>query len=214
LNRLAALALATCACGCGDNIHPPPIDAIEIPDLAVVPAQMTGTETIQVANFDETSCEVVEGCVDAVGERRLLAFSAVTANLGTGSLDLGPVPPDGVSSGIFVWSPCHMHHHVIGFASFELLDQTGSLVINGRKQAFCLEDDEQLTPGHPREFDCLVQGISVGWADVYAADIPCEWIDVTGVPSGTYTVRVAIDPDAQFPDSDRSNNVWVDTVEL
>jgi Lysyl oxidase len=209
---VASLALALCACG--DNEHPPPIDAVGIPDLAVVPSQMTGTETIQNVSFDETSCEVVEGCVDAVGERRLLAFAAVTVNRGTADLDLGPVPPDGVSSGIFVWSPCHMHHHVIGYASFDLLDQTGEVVVTGRKQAFCLEDDEQIEIGHRAKFSCAVQGITVGWADVYAADLPCEWIDVTDVPAGTYTVRVAIDPEAMFPDSDRANNVWVDTVEL
>ena len=212
--KLLLVALALASCACGDNEHPPLIDALGIPDLAVVPAQMTGTETIQNVSFDETSCEVVEGCVDAAGERRLLAFAAVTVNRGTADLDLGPVPPAGVSSGIFVWSPCHMHHHVIGYASFDLLDQTGEVVVTGRKQAFCLEDDEQIDPGHHSKFSCNVQGITVGWADVYAADLACEWIDVTDVPAGTYTVRVAIDPEAMFPDSDRANNVWVDTVEL
>jgi hypothetical protein len=29
-------------------------------------------------------------------------------------------------------------------------------------------------------------------ADVYVAALPCQWIDITGVPDGTYTVRVAI----------------------
>ncbi len=211
---IRACALVACAAvACGDNEHPVLVDA-GIPDLAVVPAQMTGTEVVSTASFGETDCEVVEGCVDAVGERRLLAFSAVTENRGTANLDLGPVPPPGVSSGIFVWSPCHMHHHVIGYASFDLLDATGAVVVTGRKQAFCLEDDEQIVPGRRPTFTCTLQGISIGWADVYAADLACEWIDVTAVPSGTYTVRVAIDPDAQFPDSDRSNNVWVDTVEL
>jgi hypothetical protein len=212
LIRVASLALIIGACG--DNIRPVPADAPALPDLAVVPGQMTGTEAITTASFDGSSCEVVEGCVDAVGERRLLSFATVTENRGTADLDLGPVPPPGVSSGIFVWSPCHMHHHVMGYANFDLLDGSGDVVIAGRKQAFCLEDDEQVVPGRRSQFTCTLQGITVGWADVYAPDLACEWIDVTGVPAGTYTVRVSIDPNEMFPDADRTNNVWVDTVVL
>jgi hypothetical protein len=211
---LRQLALALVIGACGDNIHPPPIDAPAMPDLAVVPGQMTGTEAITMASFDGSSCEVVEGCVDAPGERRLLSFASVTENRGTADLDLGPVPPPGVSTGIFVWSPCHMHHHVIGYANFDLLDGSGDVVVTGRKQAFCLEDDEQIVPGRRSQFTCELQGITVGWADVYATDLACEWIDVTAVPPGTYTVRVSIDPEQMFLDADRSNNVWLDTVEL
>ena len=108
-----------------------------------------------------------------------------------------------------------MHHHVIGYARFDLLDATGGIVVTGRKQAFCLEDDEQIVPGDAsHHYKCNLQGISAGWADVYASDLACQWIDVTDVPAGTYTLRVEIDPDAMFPDEDRSNNSWEDQVAL
>lgn len=212
---LRAALVTLCACAaCGDNRHLP-IDAPPpSPDLAVVATEMTGSELVLNSTFGPTDCEVVEGCVGDVGTRRLLAFNAVTANIGTADLDLGPVPPAGVSSAIFEWSPCHMHHHVIGYATFELRDASDAIVLVGDKKAFCLEDDQQITPGAQKHFSCVLQGITVGWADVYARDLPCQWIDVTGVPSGTYTLRVEIDPNAMFPDSNRANNVWEDTVAL
>ena len=211
--RFALLALVAC----GDNFKAPSDAAIDgavgTPDLQLVAASMDNSMLVTDDTFEPASCEVVEGCIDAPGSRRLLRFDVVTANLGTADLVLGPVPPPGVSEGIFVWSPCHMHHHVMGYAAFTLLDDNGDLVIAGHKQAFCLEDDVQVVPGGPSHgFKCNYQGITVGWADVYDRAQACQWIDVTSVPSGTYTLHVEIDTAMQFPDEDRSNNVWSHTV--
>jgi hypothetical protein len=209
--KLVALAALV---ACGDN-RTRPLDAAPpgIPDLALVAAQMDQSMLVTVDTFEPASCEVVEGCIDAPGNRRLLRFNVVTANLGTADLDLGPTPPPGVSEGIFVWSPCHMHHHVLGYASFTLRDGDDQIVVAGHKQAFCLEDDVQVVPGGPSHgFRCNNQGITVGWADVYDRSQACQWIDVTSVPSGTYTLRVEIDTLMQFPDEDRANNVWSHTV--
>src|SRR5690242_11982356 len=101
-----------------------------MPDLALMGAEMDGTALVTNDTFAADSCEVVEGCIAAPGTRRLLRFDTVTANIGTADLDLGPTPPAGVSSGIFVWSPCHMHHHVAGYADFSLLDN-GTLIVAG-----------------------------------------------------------------------------------
>jgi len=185
-----------------------------LPDLTLVTAEMDGSELVTVETFASTDCEIVEGCVGDVGTRRLLRFDTVTANLGTADLVLGPTPPPGVSSGIFVWSPCHMHHHVAGYAEFTLWagDQ---LVVTGRKQAFCLEDDVQVVPGGPSHgYRCNFQGITVGWADVYDRALPCQWLDVTDVPTGTYTLKVEIDASKAFPDANPANNVWMNTVAL
>ena len=62
-----------------------------------------------------------------------------------------------------------MHHHVTNYASYELVDGDG-VVVTARKQAFCLEDDEQVQLGaQPTGYSCANQGISRGWADVYSA---------------------------------------------
>ena len=209
---------------CGDNLHAPvdaapvdappdaPIDAPWLPDLALVAAEMDGTTVITNTSFAPTDCEVVEGCIDTAGSRRLLRFATVTENRGRVALDLGPTPPAGVSSGIFVWSPCHMHHHVAGYADYELRDGTG-VIVHGRKQAFCLEDDEQVEPlGPSHNFHCTMQGISPGWADVYGNGLPCQWLDITNVAPGTYTLRVTIDGSGVLPDADPTNNEWTTTV--
>jgi len=176
---------------------------------------MTGSERITDEPFTLDSCEVVEGCIATPGLRRLLRFATVTENIGDGDLALGPVPPPGVSAGIFVWSPCHMHHHIAGYASFELRDGSG-VVATGRKQGFCLEDDEQVDPrvGPSHGYNCANQGISPGWADVYGASIACQWIDVTDVPSGSYQLHVIIDDSGVLEDIDHGNNEWWDTVQL
>jgi hypothetical protein len=214
VTRLAVIALLA---GCGDNLAAIDARAIEAPgtpDLALVPSMMDGTLVLTDDTFTASACELVEGCIGDAGTRRLLRFNTVTANLGTADLALGPVPPAGVSSGIYVWSPCHMHHHVAGYADFSLWAGT-DMVIAGHKQAFCLEDDTQIVPGGPSHgFRCNLQGITVGWADVYSRTQPCQWIDVTDVPPGTYTLKVEIDVSKQFPDEDRSNNMWMTNVVL
>jgi len=219
---VAVLAAVAAVAACGDNIHPSQLgDAARadttsnlLPDLAAVPAQMDGTLVITNDTFAATDCEIVEGCVGAVGSRRLLRFTAAVANLGTADLDLGPTPPPGVSEGIFVWSPCHMHHHIAGFADFELWDAT-QLIVAGHKQGFCIEDDEQVAAGGPsHHYNCTMQGITVGWADVYARGLPCQWIDISDVAPGTYTLRVVFDVGGVLPDSDPTNNTWMTTVAL
>jgi hypothetical protein len=206
---MVRFAVAALVAACGDNLHE--VDApAPLPDLAVVGAEMDGTVAISDAPFTADSCEVVEGCA-VPGVRRLLRFATVTENRGPGDLLLGAVPPPGVSNGIFVWSPCHMHHHVMNYASYELRDATG-VVTTGHKQGFCLEDDEQIGSGPSHHYNCNFQGISPGWADVYGNGLPCQWVDITDVVPGTYTLRVVVDPLGVLADSDASNNEWTTSV--
>jgi hypothetical protein len=160
--------------------------------------------------FVDTDCEVVEGCVGAPGLRSLVRFDTVSANLGTADLVVGAPPPPGESNDIFEWSPCHMHHHVRNYASYELLDSDSTVVLTGRKQAFCLEDGEEIVPGiRAFGYDCTNQGITRGWADVYSRFLSCQWLDVTGIPSGTYTLRVTVNPLHTLPESDYDNNTFM-----
>ncbi len=180
-----------------------------IPDLQFVSAEMAQTVTITNDDFRDTDCEVVEGCVGAAGGRTLLRFDTVSANRGTTDLVLGVPPPPGQSNDVFEWSPCHMHHHVRNFASYELLDATGTVVLTARKQSFCLEDVESIQPGiPPTGYSCTDQGITRGWADVYSRFLSCQWIDITGVPAGTYTLRVVVNPLRTLPESNYDNNTF------
>lgn len=141
------------------------------------------------------SCSLYEGCVGGTGWRRVLRFDTKTANLGARDLLLG-VPanhPD-----LYSYSPCHEHHHFDNYASYMLLDPVDdSVVAEGHKQAFCLLDfDSWAWEGMSRQEDgtytCINQGLSLGWSDTYGASLDCQWIDVTGVEPGEYTLRMEI----------------------
>jgi hypothetical protein len=203
---LAGLGAVT---GCG---HPagPAIDApMGIPDLQFVAAEMTQSVLITRNDFLPDACEVVESCVGAPGGRTLLRFDTVSANRGTADLVVGVPPPPGESNDVFEWSPCHMHHHVRNYASYELLDATGTVVLTARKQSFCLEDDENIQPGvPPTGYSCTDQGITRGWADVYSRYLPCQWIDITDVAAGTYTLRVVANPLRTLRESNYDNNTF------
>jgi hypothetical protein len=231
MSRLACAAIATLA-ACGDNRTPevdsdaPPDLATDasvvdsdapagaLPDLTLIAAQMNNSVVVTQDVFLPNSCEVLEQCVGASGTRKLLRFDTVTANLGTADLDLGVPPPAGTSDAVFTWSPCHGHHHVTGYAVYELRDDQ-DVVLSGHKQAFCLQDIQQIRPGAPSHgFNCGKQGMSAGWADIYGRALSCQWIDITDVPSGTYTLRVHVNPSGMLPDSDLANNEYTLSVPI
>jgi hypothetical protein len=184
-----------------------------LPDLQVDLTTLASEITLGEQDFTADSCEIMEGCIASAGTRRLLGFSVKTPNLGTADLDFG----DPANNPAFVFSPCHGHYHLRGYASYRLLDANGATVVTGRKQAFCLLDLERqdFPLGSPSgRFSCDNQGISVGWADIYTNGLPCQYLDVTDVPPGNYTLEVTINPDHIFPELDYSNNTARTPVRL
>jgi hypothetical protein len=183
-------------------------------DLQLIAAEMASSLVVTVDVFAPDDCAVIEGCVGAAGRRSLLRFDTVTVNRGTADLIAGVPPAPGQSAGVFQWSACHQHHHVADYASYELIGDAGSVVI-GRKQSFCLEDDQQVSPGAPpARYTCRNQGISRGWADVYGRFLPCQWLDVTDLPPGGYTLRVVVNPLNTVVESDTTNNVFTVRAQL
>jgi len=121
-------------------------------------------------------------------------------------------------AGIFTYHPTHGHIHFDRFAEYKLREVTagngvGNTIGSGVKRSFCLLDLAAYNlslpgaPGAGQYAGCgQIQGISVGWADVYANSLPDQWIDVTAVPSGTYWLEVTADPDNQLSEADENNN--------
>jgi len=157
-------------------------------------------------------CEVDEGLITA-GTHRLLRFGTETRNIG-GIDMLVPTPQE--RPDLFEFQECHGHYHFLGFANYRLLDSIGEEVAAGRKVSFCLLDtirwDSASNP-NPR-YDCNVQGIQAGWADVYDAGLPGQWIDITGLPAGTYTLEVTMNPDQIIEEADYTNNTTSLQVEI
>src|SRR5258705_1460680 len=91
--------------------------------------------------FASNDCDVVEGCA-TVGTRRLLNFNTECRNLGPVDLNMG----DPANNPLFHWAPCHGHYHFEDFAVYRLLNASGTIVITGRKMAFCMEDTVRWSP--------------------------------------------------------------------
>ncbi|HKQ39608.1 MAG TPA: lysyl oxidase family protein [Verrucomicrobiae bacterium] len=178
------------------------------PDL-----QVWGPSTrpyVDYRSFPTDSCEVREGCTQP-GTRRLLHFEAESRNYGTADLVFG----DPAQNPRFVWDPCHNHYHFGQFMNYRLLDTQGNVVLEGRKVGFCLEDTVKWDPNAGvQRYNCGYQGIQRGWADRYTYDVPCQFLDITGVAPGTYILDIIVDPLNFIPELDDSNNETQVTVEI
>ncbi len=175
-------------------------------DLIVDPNTLTTSLQLRWEYLAPTSCAIVEGCSPAGGYRKLLRFSTQTANIGNQDVFLG----NPASNPLFHFSPCHGHYHFGEYAQHAMLNGSGQEVAPGFKNGFCLLDslryiNDPNVPTSPA-YNCGNQGLQRGWSDVYTRGLDCQWIDVTNVPDGTYTLRVTVNPDKVIPEVDYDNN--------
>lgn len=119
-------------------------------------------------------------------------------------------------AGTFIYHPEHGHIHFEDFAEYRLRTvlsdgSVGDVIASGEKVSFCLLDVDRYDttgPASPYFLTCgQVQGISVGWADVYDRGLPGQSIDITGVADGQYWLEVIVDPANRLIESDETNNV-------
>jgi hypothetical protein len=193
-----------------------------LPDLTIDPIRLQESLTIKSARFKAGDCAIQEGCVAGGGKRTLLKFDVDIWNVGAGDLLLGNPDPDDPVAGcppadpdLFEFSPCHGHYHLQGFARYELYDLAETVLITGRKQAFCLRDNHMVVPGSgAAKFSCSCQGISAGWSDLYASSLDCQWLDITGVPAGTYVLSVTVNAESGLPESNFENNTQTAIVTI
>lgn len=196
-----------CIAGSGPVCVKPTDDGkCPLPDLTVNQGALAQSPYIE--NIDATPCEVAEGCVDGPGKRRVLRFDVNIPNAGPSDLVLGN-PDAGGANSPFQWAECHKHFHFKGFAHYELVDPAnGNTVVAGRKQAFCAMDSMRVDRTAPivDKYSCGDQGIQVGWEDSYPAGLPCQYIDITDLPTGKYRLQVHVNPDHAITESNYDNN--------
>lgn len=123
-------------------------------------------------------------------------------------------------AGNFVYHPEHNHIHFDGWAQYRLRevlpgDGVGPIIAEGEKTSFCIIDlgiyDSSL-PGFPpsgefRSCGSTIQGLSIGWIDVYSKGLPDQNIDVTDVPAGEYWLESEANPGRTALESDYKNNI-------
>ena len=157
------------------------------------------------------------------GGRERLRFSSAIGNFGEGPIELrgntkrkpvkafqhvrqsnGQSIPEEVGRFVRDDRPGHEHWHFRQLAFYRLTHK-GRTVGTMQKQAFCLVDSARVrasnrSPNTKRyresgcDGDSLRMGISVGWADVYPAELPGQYINLKGVKSGTYRLEFEINP--------------------
>ncbi|MBV8932685.1 MAG: lysyl oxidase [Kutzneria sp.] len=131
-------------------------------------------------------------------------------------------------------APAHVHWHLLNFERFQLRTQSGDALVTDRKNGFCLGDryapaDADMLAYRARDDDSpegklhtflvgnmcghadpnaldVTEGISVGSGDDYKYDVDFQWLDITKVPSGVYTVVNTVNPDHTLIESDYNND--------
>ncbi|RXN28618.1 lysine 6-oxidase-like isoform X2 [Labeo rohita] len=182
-----------------------------LPDLVVDPYMIQVSTYVQRVPMYNLRCAAEENCLASSAAnardydtRVLLRFPQRVKNQGTA--DFLPSRPRYA----WEWHSCHNHYHSMNeFSHYDLLDSsTQQRVAEGHKASFCLEDTS-CDPGYYRRYACTshTQGLSPGCYDTYSADIDCQWIDITDVQPGRYTLKITVNPGFQVSESDFSNNV-------
>jgi hypothetical protein len=205
--KLAALALGASACRADLVIGDAPPDAPPaLPNLAFVPGAVLATPYAQTPCFDPHACEVAEGCVGGSGDRLLLRFDALTANLGAADLDLGPTPPRGTSNA-----------RTSGRRATCTTTCAASRTTRSRPRA------PRSSPATSRRTACATTSTRPAQSRRASrarsghlgglGGPACQWIDVTDVP-GQYTVRITVNPDRAFAESDYDDDETTFTVVL
>lgn len=131
----------------------------------------------------------------------------------------------------FTFIPAHNHWHS-GLDAYWIEALTGTpapqVLARGNDHGYCPQDNTSLAsfPNLPSPFylpstSCgygqpnalsLTEGFSQGWGDTYEASSPEQYIDVTGLPDGTYRVGVTANSANLFAESNVDNNTA--TIEI
>jgi hypothetical protein len=199
---------------------PPPPSGEALPDLILAHARTANTLSIGWEFFPENACAFAEGCLQGTGWRRLLRFATEIQNAGDADLHLGDPRHQ---TDLFEYDACHGHYHLLASMAYRLLDGAGNDMVPGYKQSFCWGDVERVphldgptTPNYPMtDHVCNEnQGLTRGWADIYFSDLDCQFLDITDVPPGIYTLRATVNDNALLEESDYSNNTIEVVVEI
>jgi hypothetical protein len=131
---------------------------------------------------------------------------------GGGSIDL--------PAGRFVFHPAHDHIHLEDWCRYRLREVlpgggVGPVLRESEKVSFCIVDlnvHDRSLPNFdpsPRYINCdsFIQGLSVGWSDLYDRTLPGQSIDITNLPSAVYWLESEVDPANFIRETDDTNNV-------
>lgn len=215
----------------------------KMPDLIVDAALLRSQIFLSTENYGGSTCTVQEGCVSGPGRHLLLRFNGSTANIGKADLVIGDPGSCGTLF-VFDQCHQHYHfkdfasYRIWTLSAYQIwvasrdLTQPASVGINAqlldmaaangqlvatRKQGFCMSDDGAFLPtaGSAVYQNCdNNQGLSVGWEDQYAPQIPCQFVQVDDLTDGTYVLEMHVNPEHLIPESNFANNTAAVTFQF
>jgi hypothetical protein len=119
-------------------------------------------------------------------------------------------------AGIFLWHDEHDHYHFDDYMDYVLEPVNGATKIRPiqEKTSFCLRDTEltkkiENAPSKPQYTSCKtnIQGVSVGWGDVYKYTLADQDMDITDLPAGMYRLKFQVNFGNHFDELSRANNI-------
>ena len=130
---------------------------------------------------------------------------------------------DHPTNALMYWSgDGHNHWHVRDLEQYVLESQNGQTRRYGEKHGFCFWDNyryDTTLPDYPSDAfytgsnSCrtltdgtVLMGLSIGWGDRYPATIVDQYINISGLPAGEYTVTATADWEDWFDESNENNN--------
>lgn len=57
-----------------------------------------------------------------------------------------------------------------------------------------------------RYLSYLEIGISVNCSDIYRFNLDCQWVDITELETGTYTIKISVNPEFKIGEMSYDNN--------
>jgi lysyl oxidase len=206
-----------------------------MPDLIVDQPLLGSQIFLTQESFPGSSCRVKDGCVTSPGNHLLLRFNGSTANVGKAALVIGNPANcstlfyldaceneyhfagfadyrvwtlDGYNNWVATRDLTTPVSTGINAQLISAAIAQGQL-ITARKQGFCMVDTSPFLPnaGPAAFLDCDTnQGISVGWEDQYPPQLPCQFVQIDNLVSGTYVLEMHVNPELILPESDYTNN--------
>jgi hypothetical protein len=195
-----------------------------LPDIIVRPSDLFDRDIVTTIVPGRRHLRLSNGTAN-VGEGRLYLYGVLPANAdGTQDVNQRIYRSDGTftvrPAGRFVYHPGHNHIHVEDWAVYRLRvvlpgGGVGEIVAEGEKTSFCILDlavhDRTLPNFNPsgqfHTCNSTVQGLSVGWVDIYDKTLPGQNIDITDLPDGIYWLESEVDPQNHVLELNEDNNV-------
>ncbi len=184
---------------CGNNMALPDlVPTFYTPDLYPLGGDRVFFRTRKFNADDPTdAAEVADGCVGGFGKRKLMRMNLGLANLGNADVVIG----DPRQNADWEYNPAHDHFHAPMYV-LSLLKHSGEVAAQNKPSLAFIDGSPLWRGAGLKFFDGVYtsanQGLSINWADSYPYFLPCNYIDVTDVAPGNYTLNFTANPEQQL----------------